>query len=349
MAEQRRQGPRRAADGPRRPRRAVAARAGRRRRDAVARAARRGPPIGVFSLFRLPLGAFRPHDVMYVYDRGGHVAGLAAGGAREPRDEWTVVELDAVGDWPTPATSASGSSSTCCATARSAARSGSTSPAPTRTTTSSCSCRPGSSGSATSRCCTGDAGLALPEPMDDERAADCGIRPADAAGRAGPVAALRVGRRPQPVQRLEACGSRTGSARAGTRGSRAARSRRSCASPTSRLRPAGAGRRQRRDPARRLRPGRRRQGGPAALPQGARPSRGRRGPAAPLRAGRDRAARRRGDAHRQGVLAPVRTYESPVDRRLEEEGFDAIATVTLLMKETLVRVAEPRLVPAGVR
>jgi hypothetical protein len=54
-------------------------------------------------------------------------------------------------------------------------------------------------------------------------------------------------------------------------------------------------------------------------------------------------------AHRQGVLAPVRTYESPIDHRLEEEGFAAIATVTLLMKETLVRVAEPRLVPAGVR
>ena len=31
------------------------------------------------------------------------------------------------------------------------------------------------------------------------------------------------------------------------------------------------------------------------------------------------------------------------------QGFDAIAVVTLLMKETLVRVAEPRLVPAGVR
>jgi hypothetical protein len=56
-----------------------------------------------------------------------------------------------------------------------------------------------------------------------------------------------------------------------------------------------------------------------------------------------------GTAHHQGVLAPVRTYESPVDRRLEEEGFDQIAVVTLLMKETLVRVAEPRLVPAGVR
>jgi len=53
--------------------------------------------------------------------------------------------------------------------------------------------------------------------------------------------------------------------------------------------------------------------------------------------------------HRHGVLAPVRTYEAPLDRRLEEEGFAAVATVTLLMKETLVRVAEPRLVPAGVR
>jgi hypothetical protein len=30
-----------------------------------------GPPIGVFSLFRLPLGAFRPHDVMFVYEEEG--------------------------------------------------------------------------------------------------------------------------------------------------------------------------------------------------------------------------------------------------------------------------------------
>jgi hypothetical protein len=45
----------------------------------------------------------------------------------------------------------------------------------------------------------------------------------------------------------------------------------------------------------------------------------------------------------------VRTYEAPLDRRLEESAFDDIASVTLLMKETLVRVAEPALVPAGVR
>ena len=53
--------------------------------------------------------------------------------------------------------------------------------------------------------------------------------------------------------------------------------------------------------------------------------------------------------HDHGVIAPVRTYESPIDRRLEEAGFDSIASVNLLMKETLVRVAEPALVPAGVR
>ena len=59
----------------------------------------------------------------------------------------------------------------------------------------------------------------------------------------------------------------------------------------------------------------------------------------------------RGGDHRhdRGVIAPVRTYEAPIDRRLEEAGFDSIASVNLLMKETLVRVAEPALVPAGVR
>jgi ATP-dependent Clp protease adaptor protein ClpS len=53
--------------------------------------------------------------------------------------------------------------------------------------------------------------------------------------------------------------------------------------------------------------------------------------------------------HDRGVIAPVRTYEAPIDRRLEDAGFTSIADVTLLMKETLVRVAEPALVPAGVR
>ena len=51
-------------------------------------------------------------------------------------------------------------------------------------------------------------------------------------------------------------------------------------------------------------------------------------------------------AHQHGVMACVRTYESPIDRRLEEQEMEAIATVSLLVKEALVRVAEPSLVPA---
>jgi len=51
-------------------------------------------------------------------------------------------------------------------------------------------------------------------------------------------------------------------------------------------------------------------------------------------------------AHQHGVMACVRTYESPIDHRLEEQQMEAIATVSLLVKEALVRVAEPSLVPA---
>jgi hypothetical protein len=57
-------------------------------------------------------------------------------------------------------------------------------------------------------------------------------------------------------------------------------------------------------------------------------------------------AGRRDHGHDHGVISPIRTYESPLEHRVEEEGFTTVATVTLLMKETLVRVAEPALVPA---
>ena len=50
--------------------------------------------------------------------------------------------------------------------------------------------------------------------------------------------------------------------------------------------------------------------------------------------------------HHHGVMSCVRTYESPIDHRFEEQGMEAIATVSLLIKEALVRVAEPTLVPA---
>jgi hypothetical protein len=52
--------------------------------------------VSVFSLFRMPLGAFQPHDQLYVYEEQGRLAGLARVERDTDRDEWTVVELDAV-------------------------------------------------------------------------------------------------------------------------------------------------------------------------------------------------------------------------------------------------------------
>ena len=56
-----------------------------------------GPPIGVFSLFRLPLVAVRPHDLLFVYESDRHVAGLIRVERENWRDDWTIVELDAIG------------------------------------------------------------------------------------------------------------------------------------------------------------------------------------------------------------------------------------------------------------
>lgn len=51
----------------------------------------------------------------------------------------------------------------------------------------------------------------------------------------------------------------------------------------------------------------------------------------------------------RGIVSAVRTYEAPLDRRLEEQGFGDVATVSLLMKELAERVTEPALVPAVLR
>ena len=96
-AERERQGPRRPPDRSRRARRAVPA------VQDVSAATRSlglpvsGRPIGVFSLFRLPLGAFQPHDLMYVYEEEGRLSGLIRVERDSVRDEWTIVELDGIG------------------------------------------------------------------------------------------------------------------------------------------------------------------------------------------------------------------------------------------------------------
>ena len=61
---------------------------------------------------------------------------------------------------------------------------------------------------------------------------------------------------------------------------------------------------------------------------------------------RSGAGQRRGaEAPQNGVMSCVRTYEAPLDRRLAEAGLEQVATVSLLLKEALVRVAEPAMVP----
>jgi len=52
--------------------------------------------VGVFTLFRLPLGALLPGDLLFVYEERGQIQGLARVEHDGVRDEWTIVELDAI-------------------------------------------------------------------------------------------------------------------------------------------------------------------------------------------------------------------------------------------------------------
>lgn len=307
-----------------------------------------GPRIGVFALFRLPLGAFTPHDIMYVFERDGHVAGLLRVERESARDEWTVVELDAVGDMDA---------------------------GDVRFRLVQHLLRDGAKRGAHRfhvACADADdnvelfmqAGFVrygdecllfrgparpLPPAMGDEEAALCGIReatPKDALA----ISRLYASVTPAPVQRLE--GLRLPD---WERQGREWRVPRSSLAPILRFADVEAfvltapdGGRDGTQLDAFIQVGVAKEDQPHYLKVLARPD----ADVAPLlRYGLGVIAART-DAQapqHQGVLAPVRTYESPVDRRLEEEGFDSIAVVTLLMKETLVRVAEPRLVPAGVR
>ena len=239
-----------------------------------------GPPIGMFSLFRLPLGAFRPHDLLYVYEEDGRLAGLIRVERDAVRDEWTIVELDAIGSAEAGDIRFRLVQQLAPRGAEARRRRGSTSPAPTRTATSSCSCRPASCATATSASCSAPASRPLPDAVDRR------ARHATAAsGRPTPLDALAA--RP-PVRGGDAAAGPAPRGRSGSpdwerQGSdwRVPRSQPRADPPLRRrrgVRPGDAGRRQRRHGARRLRPGRRREGGPAALPQGPGPARRRRRP-----------------------------------------------------------------------
>jgi hypothetical protein len=302
-----------------------------------------GPRIGVFSLFRLPLGAFRPNDLLFVYEDERRLSGLIRVERDTSRDEWTIVELDAIG---------SGDSGD------------------TRYRLVQHLLRDGARRGAIRfhvACSDGQgnpelfmqAGFArygqehvmfrtkdetMPSSWSDEQMKTAGIRafaPLDALA----VARLYSAVTPAPVARLEAYRlsdwERQGS------GSRVPRSSLSpilrFAELESYVQAAadgsgglsgflqlGVAREEQPHYLRVL-----------ALPDG--------DSAQLIEFGLGLLATRvgkGGSCPDNGVISPVRTYESPVDRRLEEAGFASLDTVTLLMKEAVVRVAEPALVPA---
>ncbi len=304
-----------------------------------------GPPIGVFSLFRLPLGAFQPHDALYVFDRDGHIAGLLRVERDSSRDEWTVVELDAVGGLDA---------------------------GDVRFRLVQHLLRDGAKRGATRfhvACADADdnvelfmqAGFVrfgderimfrpagdLPVPWTEVEARKAGIRPTSPL-HAVSLARLYASVTPAPVQRLE-CLRLTDWERL----ERDWRIPRSSLNPILRFADVyayvleGPGGRDGTQLDGFVQVGVAKEDQPHYLKIIARPEVDT-APLARFALGviaehADRSTRN------EGVVAPVRTYESPLDRRLEQEGFEDIATVTLLVKETLVRVAEPRLVPAGVR
>jgi hypothetical protein len=304
-----------------------------------------GPRIGVFALFRLPLGAFTPHDVMYVFDRDGHVAGLLRVERETSRDEWTVVELDAVGDMDAGdvrfrlvqhllrdgAKRGAERFHVACADADDNVE---------------LFMQAGFVRYGDEMLLYRDPALPLPPPVDDEEAAANGIRearPQDALA----ISRLYTAVTPAPVRRLEALRLPDWE-----RQGRDSRVPRSSLAPILRFAdveafvmaaPDGGKDGTQLDAF--VQVGVAKEDQPHYLKLMVRPE----ADAMPLlrfALATIAAHAESSNAHRQGVLAAVRTYESPVDRRLEEEGFDSIATVTLLMKETLVRVAEPALVPA---
>ena len=309
-----------------------------------------GPPIGVFSLFRLPLGAFRPNDLMYVYEEDGHLAGLVRVEREAVRDEWTIVELDAVGLANAGdiryrlvqqllregAKRAAARFHVACADADDNVE---------------LLMQAGFMRYGEEHVLSRPADLGLPQPWSDERAVACRIRPS------APLDALALSRlyaqaTPAPVSRIEAFRLADWE-RQGTHW----RVPRSCLTPILRfadvetfVQASADGGKDGTQLDGFVQVGVAKEDQPHYLKLMARPEAD---VTDLVDFGLGVIAARSGRAgdHRyeHGVIAPVRTYEAPIDRRLEEAGFDSIANVNLLMKETLVRVAEPALVPAGVR
>jgi hypothetical protein len=309
-----------------------------------------GPPIGVFSLFRLPLGAFRPNDLMYVYEQDGRIAGLVRVERESARDEWTIVELDAVG--------MADAGDIRYRLVQQLLREGAKRGAARFHVACADSdgnvellMQAGFMRYGEERILARPGARPLPAPWSDKRAAQAGIR-ATTGIDALALSRLYAAATPAPVARLEAIRLVDWERQGGHW-----RVPRSSLAPILRFADVEAfvqampdGGRDGTELAGLVQVGVAKEDQPHYLKVVARPD----ADASALVAfglgviaeRTTKGAERRSE---HGIIAPVRTYESPIDRRLEDAGFDSIASVTLLMKETLVRVAEPALVPAGVR
>jgi hypothetical protein len=298
--------------------------------------------ISVFSMFRLPLGAFQPNDQLYVYEEDGRLAGLLRVERDTHRDEWTIVELDAIGH---------GEAGDIRfrlvqhllrdGTKRGAAR-------------FHVACadddgnvelfmQAGFARYGEERILYRSPDRRLPGAVSTREAGAAGIRPAV------PLDALQLSRlyavaTPAPVARLEAYRlpdwERQGSQWRVPRSSLAPILRFADVEAYVQEAPEGDGVTL----AGFLQVGVAKDEQPHYLKVVVRPNHD---ATALIRYGLGVIGERTSTARAsRGVVSPVRTYEAPLDRRLEELDFGEIATVSLLMKETLVRVAEPALVPA---
>jgi len=307
--------------------------------------------ISAFGLFRMPLGAFGPSDLLYVYDEGGRVGGLARVEVERPRNEWTIVELDAVDNGVA---------------------------GDIRFRLLQHLLRDGSKrGAARFHVACADEGgnvelfmqagfarygeerifyrppeIPLPPPVPGEKIAELGVRPTV------PLDALRLDRlyraaTPMPVNRLESYRLHDWE-RQGNHW----RVPRSSLTPVLRFTDIEAFVQERGaapDPEVLgfVQLGVAKEDQPHYLRVISRPDHDS-GPLIEFGLGTiaDRAHGSRmelplrSNRVERGVVSAVRSYESPIDRRLEEQGFEAVATVSLLLKETMVRVAEPALVTA---
>jgi hypothetical protein len=300
----------------------------------------------VFSLFRLPLVAFRPHDLLFVYETDRSVAGLVRVERESSRDDWTFVELDAIG--------VPGSGDIRYRLVQTALREGQRRGA-VRFHVACADAddnvelfmQAGFIRYGDERVLYRPPGTALPDPWSEERTAAARIRPARPVD-AHALMQLWSTVTPVPVQRLEGLRAPDWE-RQGPNW----RVPRSSLAPILRFADLDAWVMEAADGSRLdgfVQVGVAREDQPHYLRILARPETD----ASPLVsfglgtiAGQ--IARGAAEIRDHGVLAPVRTYESPVDGRLEDAGFMTIATVALLMRETLARVAEPGLVPAVVR